>query len=110
GPGQGHQLSRRHLQARRRRRRGGAEGQSRPRARRRHGARPASVPEVEIGRRAGASSRGALDRSRRWRRAMTALADPPAGLLLRGAAFSGRGLLPTLLLLPCLIWISFFFL
>jgi ABC-type spermidine/putrescine transport system permease subunit I len=41
---------------------------------------------------------------------MTALAEPPAGLLLRGAAFSGRGLLPTLLLLPCLIWISFFFL
>jgi putative spermidine/putrescine transport system permease protein len=41
---------------------------------------------------------------------MTALAEPPAGLLVRGAAFSGRGLLPTLLLLPCLIWISFFFL
>ena len=27
-----------------------------------------------------------------------------------GAAFSGRGLLPALLLLPCLIWITFFFL
>src|SRR5262249_58214406 len=71
--------------------------------------RPASLPAVEIDRRAGASCRGTPERYRRRRRAMTALAQPPAGVLVRGAAFS-RSALPTLLLLPCLIWISFFFL
>ena len=40
---------------------------------------------------------------------MTALAEPHARLLRR-TAFSSPRLLPALLLLPCLIWISFFFL
>ena len=41
---------------------------------------------------------------------MTALAEPRAGPLLHAAALSRTPLRPVLLLLPCLIWISFFFL
>jgi putative spermidine/putrescine transport system permease protein len=41
---------------------------------------------------------------------MTALAESRAAPLTRPAVFSGGRLLPALLLLPCLIWISFFFL
>jgi len=41
---------------------------------------------------------------------MTALAEPRAGPLLHAAALPGTPLRPVLLLLPCLIWISFFFL
>jgi putative spermidine/putrescine transport system permease protein len=41
---------------------------------------------------------------------MTALATPRAKLGPLGTAVSGARLLPALLLLPCLIWISFFFL
>jgi putative spermidine/putrescine transport system permease protein len=41
---------------------------------------------------------------------MTAVAGPPARILPRPLAASGAWLPPTLLLLPCLIWIAFFFL
>src|SRR6266849_5927553 len=41
---------------------------------------------------------------------MTAVAEPAAGTSLRSAASSAAGLLPALLLLPCLLWIAFFFL
>jgi putative spermidine/putrescine transport system permease protein len=41
---------------------------------------------------------------------MTAVAEPHAGELPRPAALSSARLLPALLLLPCLLWISFFFL
>jgi ABC-type spermidine/putrescine transport system permease subunit I len=41
---------------------------------------------------------------------MTAVAEPPASILPRHLASSSTWLPPTLLLLPCLIWIAFFFL
>src|ERR1700676_1247834 len=41
---------------------------------------------------------------------MTALAEPRSATVTRPAAFSGAWKVPALLLLPCLIWICFFFL
>jgi putative spermidine/putrescine transport system permease protein len=41
---------------------------------------------------------------------MTAVAEPTATVLSRPLSASGAWLTPTLLLLPCLIWIAFFFL
>ena len=41
---------------------------------------------------------------------MTALAEPAATAAPRPAALSRELLVPALLLLPCLVWIAFFFL
>ena len=61
------------------------------RTRRRHGAWPEGLPDVEIERGQAAAGRGSDERCQRRGRAMTALAEPRAAPLLRPAP-SSRGL------------------
>ena len=58
-----------------------------------------------------AAGRGSGERCRRRGRAMTASGRAASGAIAAPGAASSRGrMLPALLLLPCLIWIAFFFL